>query len=388
MQVPSSIPEALVNLPQGRDSASRPIVVAAQAIDGQLVLDSRAAVLTLQPATSSGEGSETRTSLEADQLIRLVDSKLRQPEDAASVGQSASTVDTNFLKSLIDHLASPALKTAEKMAIAWPDLIDPGDSHIGKQNSSTGNQQASSVVHQKMQALYLGLASSGIFASRHLASVICGLPFAPTSDRRAVDFSGWLLHPHGTADIAKDSGSPLQRAPAGVFQGPEGSSPEVVEVDRSLFSRITPRGEELLARSKDLEAKRLNEWFASMNPDSPDAVSASNLLLNGRMEWAGLLAPGVPMRIERYDAWRGSHVGAGVAEKGAALRVEVQLPSLGVLRIDGAQWGGDLHLSVSSRDGQVAALAGWGDLVLRLEKSVGALLRATSWSESIDEADK
>ena len=131
MQVPSSIPEALVNLPQSRDSASRPIVVAAQAIDGQLVLDSRAAVLTLQPATSSGAGSETRTSLEADQLIRLVDSKLGQPEDAASVGQSASTVDTNFLKSLIDHLASPALKAAGKMTIAWPNPVDPGDSYVG-----------------------------------------------------------------------------------------------------------------------------------------------------------------------------------------------------------------------------------------------------------------
>jgi hypothetical protein len=49
----------------------------------------------------------------------------------------------------------------------------------------------------------------------------------------------------------------------------------------------------------------------------------------------------------REDAWRNRPGQQGELEKGATLRVEVDLPKLGRLRIVGSQWGDDLALHIA-----------------------------------------
>jgi len=70
-------------------------------------------------------------------------------------------------------------------------------------------------------------------------------------------------------------------------------------------------------------------------------------LTQGQMVWQSELAPGIPMRIVRDDAWRNAANKPVQLEKGAMLKVEVELPNLGRIRITGSQWGQDLVLQVA-----------------------------------------
>lgn len=91
----------------------------------------------------------------------------------------------------------------------------------------------------------------------------------------------------------------------------------------------------------------LAQWVSALAPDSPDAQQAARMLSQGQMVWQTELAPGVPMSLVREDAWRVNPEQQGQLEKGASLRVEVDLPRLGRLRIVGSQWGGQLSLQIA-----------------------------------------
>jgi hypothetical protein len=71
------------------------------------------------------------------------------------------------------------------------------------------------------------------------------------------------------------------------------------------------------------------------------------MLTQGQMVWLADLAPGLPMRIVREDAWRNDANRAAHLEKGAMLRVELNLPNLGRIRVMGSQWGQDLSLQIA-----------------------------------------
>ncbi len=71
------------------------------------------------------------------------------------------------------------------------------------------------------------------------------------------------------------------------------------------------------------------------------------MLTQGQMVWLTDLAPGVPMRIVREDAWRNVANRPAQLEKGAMLRVELNLPNLGRIRVVGSQWGQDVSLQIA-----------------------------------------
>jgi hypothetical protein len=107
---------------------------------------------------------------------------------------------------------------------------------------------------------------------------------------------------------------------------------------------------------------QLTQWVAALEPDSADAQQAARMLTQGQMLWQTELVPGVPLRIVREDAWRNHPSQSGHIEKGAMLRVEVDLPNLGKLKIMGSQWGADLSLQIAhAPTGQAAGGKGQAD---------------------------
>jgi hypothetical protein len=71
------------------------------------------------------------------------------------------------------------------------------------------------------------------------------------------------------------------------------------------------------------------------------------MLTQGQMVWMADLAPGVPMRMIREDAWRNDAKRPAQLEKGAMLQVELNLPHLGRIRVVGSQWGQDISLQIA-----------------------------------------
>ena len=92
---------------------------------------------------------------------------------------------------------------------------------------------------------------------------------------------------------------------------------------------------------------QLTKWVAALEPDSEHAQQAAQMLTQGQMVWQAELAPGSPMRMVREDAWRNQANKPAQLEKGATLKVEVELPNLGRIRIVGSQWGSDLSLQIA-----------------------------------------
>jgi hypothetical protein len=92
---------------------------------------------------------------------------------------------------------------------------------------------------------------------------------------------------------------------------------------------------------------QLAKWVNGLEPDSEPAQQAAQMLTHGQMTWLADLAPGVPMRMVREDAWRNDAQRPAQLEKGAMLRVELNLPNLGRIRVVGSQWGQEVSLQIA-----------------------------------------
>lgn len=114
--------------------------------------------------------------------------------------------------------------------------------------------------------------------------------------------------------------------------------------------------------------QQLQQWLASLAPDSESAQQAANLLMTGQMVWQGELSPGIAVRMQREDAWRESATQVGQIEKGASLVVNITLPRLGELKIIGYKWQDMLDVTVQfPSTGKVALMQAWPELEERLQ---------------------
>ena len=103
-------------------------------------------------------------------------------------------------------------------------------------------------------------------------------------------------------------------------------------------------------------------------PESDAAKLAGHMLVSGQLVWSGELAPGIPLRVTREDAWE-SDPETGEAVKGVALHLQLSLPRLGPIEIR-AQFirdQGEVHVS-SPRDEALDGLrAYWAELQQTLQ---------------------
>lgn len=99
-------------------------------------------------------------------------------------------------------------------------------------------------------------------------------------------------------------------------------------------------------------ASPLSQW----SPQQGEQAMREGLkiLMDGRMLWQGQFTPGVPMAMERSDAWRADREALGGMQKGSALRFRLSLPSLGDVEIRAVGFGGQVAARVQVH----AAVAG------------------------------
>lgn len=177
-----------------------------------------------------------------------------------------------------------------------------------------------SAVMQNLVNLYKDLSSSDIFAAQRLSEA-------------------WLPRPTKTHGEAEPNSQTQQSA-----------NNEVPSKHVSQISRFIDTPEEFKSLAQPVSEpsmSQLTKWVAALEPDSDYSQQAAHMLTQGQMMWQSELAPGIPMRIVREDAWRNAANKLAQLEKGAMLKVEVELPNLGRIRITGSQWGQDLSIQVA-----------------------------------------
>jgi hypothetical protein len=119
--------------------------------------------------------------------------------------------------------------------------------------------------------------------------------------------------------------------------------------------------------AQTLDASTLSRWMSALSPESPTAEDITRLLLNGQMHWQGELLPGIAVTLNREDAWREDPEHPGQAQKGAALRAEMQLPQSGRITVLAYQWGAHIDLRVIMPSSPESPLhAAWSQLQDRL----------------------
>ena len=84
---------------------------------------------------------------------------------------------------------------------------------------------------------------------------------------------------------------------------------------------------------------------------------ALRLLMDGRLQWQGVLTPGVPLQLERSDAWQANRGALGGMEKGSSLRLRLQLPNLGDLELRALGFGGQVSVRIHATESSTPAFA-------------------------------
>ena len=159
-----------------------------------------------------------------------------------------------------------------------------------------------------------------------------------------------MLQQLGVADESAEPQAIVKWPPAGK---PVGSDPEDAlqnlrdSLGSSPLFSANPRTPATLAASPFQSSPQ-----AALQSALPDVQNqtqtqqALQLLLNGQLQWAGELTPGVQARLQRKDAWREDPEHPGKLLRGTALRIEVNLPNTGPLIVLAQQVGGQMSVNL------------------------------------------
>jgi hypothetical protein len=116
-------------------------------------------------------------------------------------------------------------------------------------------------------------------------------------------------------------------------------------------------------------AIQLLEQLSGNSGALPDSVK---LLLRGDLLWQGQLMPNVQARLYREDAWESDSHQSGQLQKGSRLTLEVNLPSLGGVKVVGTQFGEDISMAIeSASNAQVILKNSFEQLLEQIQSQVG-----------------
>lgn len=312
MQVLPSIPDAGLGTVPRKEPASiqgaGPVPVMTDATRSP---DARAALMAPMPVGNAFDAERTRESSGLKRGVVPDDLAAELIRQAERTGQGPSTTSRAGLPQNLLPIISAWLKERVPRGGAvprWPAPIPEADAQ--RKSDPRG------VAFDTLVGLYRGLASSHFFAAQRLAK-----------------------------EFGQITAIPLRQ--------PE-TKPEMSRSD--LAERLRA-----LATSEDAPDSIVKS-LSDVAIDSENAQQTARLLVEGQLVWQGELAPGVPLRIERKDAWRSHPARQGEMQRGARLDVEIVLPNLGPLRIVGTQWVDEISLDVQSDESDVVAWIGWSEL--------------------------
>ena len=313
-------------------------------------LDSRVALQWAQPVLQADKGQTARTALSvplAVQIVKPLNTKGFESQgpdpDALLKGEVHPMLEEGLASWINFVLNKPAPnfranatqlnlqkaeirgRTAQTDPAATADIASEVEIlEASKVNAKLANQKNEAKVLPVLLNLYEALANNEIFAAQRLSEA-----WLPRRVKPHLDTQENLQADQPQSNAASPSTSLKHTAPK-VHAG---------EAQEAFNALAQPIAEPSIAQ--------LTKWVAALEPDSEHAQQAAQMLTQGQMVWQADLAPGIPMRMVREDAWRNQANKPAQLEKGATLRVEVELPNLGRIRIVGSQWGSDLSLQIA-----------------------------------------
>jgi len=331
-------------------------------------LDSRVALQWAQPVLPGEKGQAARNALAiplAVQLIKPLAIKGFEPQgpdpDALRKGEVhpmlfeglASWINAVVSKSVPNFRPNPVLlqNTVIKNNASATSNVDieldahsPISDDVSLTKSSTvaaarssnsellvrdaiaklGPQKTNADVMPVLLNLYKALTQSDIFAAQRLAE-------------------SWLPRPVksqvGDQDEERTDTANPRPSKTNTNTNTNTSSQHLDENQQAFKALAQPASEPSMAQ--------LAKWVNALEPDGEPAQQAAQMLTHGQMICLVELAPGVPMRMVREDAWRNDAQRPAQLEKGAMLRVELNLPNLGRIRVVGSQWGQEVSLQIA-----------------------------------------
>jgi hypothetical protein len=313
MQVSPSIPDVgLGTVPRKEPASLQGTGPVPAMTDATRSPDARAALVAPVPVRHALDAERNRESTGVKRALVPDDfaAELLSQAGRAAQGQptaNASSLPQNLLPVISAWLKERVPKGGE--VPRWPAPVEEGQAEPRHAADRRG------AALDTMAGLYKGLASSHFFAAQRLAK----------------EFGQITAVPARQSELKSDS-----------------NRSEFVTKLRTLAMG-------------DGTADSIAQSLADVAIDSENAQQTARLLIEGQLLWQGELAPGVPLRLERRDAWRSHPSRVGEMQRGARLDVEVSLPNLGPLRIVGSQWGDEMTIEVQSRS-DVSTWAGWSEL--------------------------
>jgi hypothetical protein len=324
-------------------------------------LDSRVALQWAQPVLPGEKGHSARTPLAvplAVQIVKSLNIKGFEPhgpdpdallkgevhpmleEGLASwinsvVSKSVPNFRTNIeplhsalLKSFISEPSNHSSEFENAAPISKPAFVALANAseletaELAPQTMSTLQRKESHVL-TVLLSLYESLARSDIFAAQRLAESWLPRRVKPN------------LETHDSELRIKTN---LQEEKSFV------QDPQAARID---VNKVQDKFIELAQSAMDASTVQLAKWVSALEPDSEPAQLAAQMLTHGQMVWLADLAPGVPLRMVREDAWRNDANRPAQLEKGAMLSVELNLPNLGRILVSGSQWGQQVSLQIA-----------------------------------------
>jgi hypothetical protein len=276
-------------------------------------LDSRVALQWAQPVLQGEKGQAARNALVislAVQLIKPLPIKGFEPQgpdpDALRKGEVHPMLSQG-LASWINAVVSKSVPNFRPNPVLLQNTVI-------QNNAAENNADVMPVLLN----LYKALAQSDIFAAQRLAESWLPRPVK--------------AHVYAQAGERTDTSNPRPTKA-------NTSSLHLDDNQQAFKDLAQPASEPSMAQ--------LANWVNALEPDGEPAQQAAQMLTHGQMVWLADLAPGVPMRMVREDAWRNDPQRPAQLEKGAMLRVELNLPNLGRIRVVGSQWGQEVSLQIA-----------------------------------------
>ncbi len=324
-------------------------------------LDSRVALQWAQPVLPGEKGHSARTSLEvplAVQIVKSLNIKGFEPQgpdpDALLKGEvhpmleeglaswinsvvsksvpnfrtNTQPLESELLKSLVSEPSNHSPEFESATSISKPAFVALANdsqletAELAPQTMSTLQRKESHVL-TVLLSLYESLARSDIFAAQRLAE-------------------SWLprrVKSHLEIHDSEQRIKPNLQEEKSFVQDPQAARINVNKVQDKFI--------ELAQSATDASTVQLAKWVSALEPDSEPAQLAAQMLTHGQMVWLADLAPGVPLRMVREDAWRNDANRPAQLEKGAMLSVELNLPNLGRILVSGSQWGQQVSLQIA-----------------------------------------